>query len=68
MSKIDKTKDMTPGSKMATEAGCTCPIEKNNYGNGVAFQDMVTYYISADCPLNHTKEFLHGARKEINLC
>ena len=53
--KIDSYKE-NPGSMLAIEKGCTCPVLDNNYGKGVSG----LFWMDEKCPL-------HGAkiRKEI---
>lgn len=43
-----------PGSPDAVEAGCTCPVIDNGYGQGawVDEQGGACYWITADCPLH----------------
>lgn len=43
-----------PGSPYARQMGCTCPIEKNNYG--VGFEDPPKFLISRGCPLHDTSK------------
>ena len=49
-----------PGSKEAQDAGCTCPILDNEYGEGVDYEDKKVFWITEGCPLHDTKEWLHG--------
>ena len=52
----------TPGSHEAVEAGCTCPVMDNRYGQGVpvspsansllALPRAVSFWYSTGCPLH----------------
>jgi hypothetical protein len=46
---------MNPGSKIAIDAGCRCPIEQNFYGQGFASSwpsGSSAFVVLADCPLH----------------
>jgi hypothetical protein len=44
-----------PGSDPAIEAGCTCPIVRNNFGEGNYIEGIGFQFIcSSDCPI-HTR-------------
>lgn len=50
-----------PGSHKAVEAGCTCPVIDNSWGNGYRWNsdpEPTLFVISDDCPLHSgtTKE------------
>ena len=51
-----------PGSKEAQDAGCTCPVWDNHYGEGVDWpgEDKKVFWMVEGCPLHDTKEYLHG--------
>jgi len=49
-----------PGSKEAQDAGCTCPVWDNHYGEGVDYEDKKVFWMVEGCPLHDTKEWLHG--------
>jgi len=51
---------MNPGSKEAQDAGCTCPVVDNHYGEGVPHNEGPVFWITEGCPLHDTKEYLHG--------
>lgn len=41
-----------PGSELAVEHGCTCPVVDNNYGAGILFGSDPIYWIDASCKLH----------------
>ena len=41
-----------PGSKEAEEAGCSCPVYSNNFGEGFEESGEVCYVVSEGCPLH----------------
>jgi len=42
-----------PGSKIAGEHGCICPVLDNEYGKGAYVKDGVPqYWTRPDCPLH----------------
>jgi hypothetical protein len=47
---------MNPGSEIAIDAGCRCPVEQNNYGRGLGIPAPKDYYpvflVFPDCPLH----------------
>ena len=51
-----------PGSFEAVEAGCTCPIHDNNYGEGNQnsgghlHDGLTTFWITAGCPIHDPQE------------
>lgn len=47
--------DIPPGSSEAVEKGCTCPVAKNNNGQGVPLGavQIPSFYIDPQCPLHH---------------
>lgn len=51
-----------PGSHKAVEAGCTCPVVDNSWGNGYyrPVDGPALFVISDDCPLHS------GTKKEEN--
>lgn len=55
-------KNPMPGSKEAIEAGCNCPVQDNNYGEGIPMTNPDTkeiqraYWMMNDC-------VLHGIKK-----
>lgn len=53
--KVDKNnlKLYPPGSKVAVEAGCVCPVMDNNYGAGYYGQPGV-YVVNGGCKLHDT--------------
>jgi len=59
VSKSEYVIEFPPGSRIATEAGCTCPVIDNCYGKGFR-QDasgQPMYWMSTNCPI-------HGHRKD----
>lgn len=52
----------TPGSNLAREQGCTCPVIDNRYGSG-AFSDAEgnpQFYMNENCPLHGLDLGLRG--------
>jgi hypothetical protein len=47
-----------PGSKAAQDSGCTCPVIDNHYGEGVPSKEGPEFWITQNCPLHDTKEWL----------
>jgi hypothetical protein len=44
---------LLPGARNATEAGCTCDPERNNYGRGYMWKDDgVEMVVKDDCPVH----------------
>jgi len=45
-----------PGSRAASELGCTCPVMDNAYGHGIPGSEEAEngphFYISAGCPVH----------------
>ena len=41
-----------PGSELAVEHGCTCPVIDNNYGAGILFGSDPIYWIDTSCKLH----------------
>jgi len=47
----------TPGSKDATDQGCTCPVVDNHYGRGYfGFGDEYGWVMQEDCPIHGIKQ------------
>jgi hypothetical protein len=48
-----------PGTKAATDAGCTCPVIDNNHGQFPVYRDedgTGQWWITGGCPLHDRKE------------
>lgn len=50
-------KQPNPGSKEATDLGCTCPVLDNCHGNGFPVTSnegelLIAYWMDAECPLH----------------
>jgi hypothetical protein len=43
-----------PGTKVAVDQGCTCPVIDNHYGIGVPINGKREFWYTAGCPV-HTK-------------
>ncbi len=41
-----------PGSDAAIDAGCTCPVMDNAYGNGFLWDVAPVFWIAEGCPLH----------------
>lgn len=55
--------DFTPGSDLAIEQGCTCPVLSNNYGKGTGLKTKAgekMFWKAEDCPI-------HGSGLNVDL-
>lgn len=57
-----------PGSREATDKGCTCAVIDNHHGKGFQTRDGVQFWISGDCPVHalpkSPTDASHGGRDE----
>lgn len=54
----ENTKMFPPGSKIAIEHGCTCPVIDNHYGKGIPYTRDdgcvgYTYWYTYGCPIHY---------------
>lgn len=53
--------DLAPGSQMAGDLGCSCPVMDNAGGRGVRLNDEVFFWINSACPV-HGLQLAEAAR------
>jgi len=56
----------TPGSREASEQGCTCPVLDNNHGAGFPWGgEGMSFWITEGCPLHYKpKEYVESPQAE----
>lgn len=54
--KVEKVEKIpNPGSKLAVEKGCTCPVYDNHHGMGIPGEGgKPNFWITGGCPLHDT--------------
>lgn len=61
MSESEYVIEFPPGSRIASEVGCTCPVLDNCYGKGFRTDEsgQPIYWMSLVCPI-------HGEKKDVD--
>lgn len=59
---------MSPGSKEAIAAGCTCPVEDNNHGEGMWHEKRAShlFWIAYSCTIHSPEAEKMAKLKVIN--
>jgi len=58
---MNDTISQRPGSPVAVQRGCTCPVLDNRHGAGIAGDgDKFGWWMNGNCPLHGVKEASNG--------
>lgn len=60
MGERKNTPTPNPGSTAAIDAGCTCPVIDNRYGEGIVMRGERVWWQTTGCPVHEREEHDDG--------